>query len=298
MDIRTALACIGVVAGGFLGGCAALDERAVAETHRLDDAPWYVDVAQPGPGPGACAVVLPVTLDPELREAFGYGGRTDRLAPIVAALNARVAERAGCVRAAAAAQAAAPGAGAPRVYVGVSNGEYAPPQAAEPRLTTDRFAPMVLHLQRPTAEWSRRAGALATAAGAPHAIAVQVGVSQYAKGYASTFRKEVALGTGHRPRIRFLTAEDEPVEVLHLTGVLVDATGRPLRAGAEGVLLRDTPFLAQSVGAVRVLDDATFERVLRDERREDLPGAPLQLDVALDNLLAQLTRAEVRVPAR
>jgi hypothetical protein len=37
--------------------------------------------------------------------------------------------------------------------------------------------------------------------------------------------------------------------------------------------------------------------VLQDERREDLPGSPLKLEVALDNLLAQLTRSPPVVPA-
>jgi hypothetical protein len=280
--------------GALAAGCATLDELAVAETRRLADAPYYVDLATP-PAPGACAVVFPVELDPRLGEQFGYAQRLERLQPIVAALNARLAAREGCVRAVGAAPQAAR---APRVYVGTADGEYAPPEAAEQRVRTDRFAPMVLHLERPCDDWRREAGALAAAAGAPYAIAIRLGVGEYAKGYATAFRKEVALGTGHREPIRFLTAEDRPVEVLQLTGVLVDAAGRPLRAGAEGIVLRDTPFLAQAVGATRAIDDFAFERVLEDERRTDLPGAPLKLDVALDNLLAQLVRGEPRVPAR
>ena len=106
-------------------------------------------------------------------------------------------------------------------------------------------------------------------------ILVQPGVSQYGKGYPGAFRKEVALGTGYRQTIRFLAAEDKPVEVLHLTGVLVDAgTGQVVRAGAEGVVPRDTPFLAQTMDVSRVIDDITLERVLEEERRTDLPGSP------------------------
>jgi hypothetical protein len=40
-----------------------------------------------------------------------------------------------------------------------------------------------------------------------------------------------------------------------------------------------------------------LQSVLVSERRQDLPDAPLMLDVALDNLIAQLTRGAVRVPA-
>lgn len=278
----------------LLAGCVALDEYAVAETHRLDDAPYYVALAQPQPTPGACAVVLPATLDPELVDAFGYSGRQREFAPLVDALNARLATRAGCVRAVGDLEAA----GAPRVFVGSADSDYAPPEAAEQRLASDRFAPMVLYVQRPSAGWKQQAAALASGQGDGYLMVIRLGVSQYAKGYSGIFSKEVALGTGYRQPIKFLTAEDKPVEVLHLTGVLVDGTGRPVRAGAEGIVLRDTPFLAQTVDAHRVFDTDELQRVLDRERRTDLPGSPLKLDVALDNLLAQLTRGEVRVPAR
>jgi hypothetical protein len=111
-------------------------------------------------------------------------------------------------------------------------------------------------------------------------------------------RKEVPLGSGHRRPIPFLTAEDRPVEVLHLAGVLFDADGRARRAGAEGILLRDTPFLAQVLDLAILLDDATLARALSGERRPELPGAPLSWEVALDNLLAQLTGGAVLIPAR
>ena len=157
---------------------------------------------------------------------------------------------------------------------------------------------MVLHLQRPSVEWRQQVTALAAAHSARHVIAIQLGVSQYMKGYSGVFRKEVALGTGYRQPVKFLTAEDKPVEVLHLTGVLVDESGKPIRAGAEGIVLRDTPFLAQAIEASRMFDRDELARVVDRDRRQDLPGAPLTLEVALDNLVAQLTRSAVLVPAR
>jgi hypothetical protein len=280
---------------GTIAGCASLDALAVAEVHRLEEAPYYVELAQPQPETGSCAVVLPVTIDPSFEDAFGYAGRARELEPIRAAVNARVEARSGCVRALGGAPAAPQ---PPRVFVGSAESEYAPAGAGDQRLPGDRFSPMVLHLERPGSEWARQAGALAAGAGAPYVIAIQLGVSQYMKGYSGIFTKEVALGTGYRQPVKFLTAEDKPVEVLHLTAVLLDANGRVVRAGAEGIVLRDTPFLAQSLGAVRTFDTAELERVLTDERRDDLTGSPLKLDVALDNLLAQLTRSTVLVPAR
>jgi len=71
-----------------------------------------------------------------------------------------------------------------------------------------------------------------------------------------------------------------------------------VRAGAEGILARDTPFAAQVFDVARDVDERTLGRVLTHERREDLPGDPLAWEVALDNLLAQLRgdRAGLRVP--
>jgi hypothetical protein len=291
--IVAVLSAIG--SAGSLAGCASLDAAAVAETHRLGDAPYYVEIAQPQPAPGSCAIVLPATLDPGFVEMFGYTDRAAELDPLVAALDAATRARTGCTRGVAG-RPAAPG--APRVYVGSAESDYAPLDVGEQRVPGDRFAPMVLHLERPGAQWQQEASRLVAQSGAPYAIAIQLGVSQYMKGYSGVFRKEVALGTGYRQPIKFLTAEDKPVEVLHLTGVLIDASGKVVRAGAEGIVLRDTPFLAQAVDAERTFDDAELRRVLTQERRSDLPGAPLKLDVALDNLIAQLTRAAVRVPAK
>ena len=292
---RTAtLACL-IGIGWLLDGCASLDAQAVAETHRLGDAPYYVEIAQPQPVRGTCAIVFPVTLDPQLGQSFGYTDRAHEFDPLLAALNARLKDRQGCIRAVSVAPTAAR---PPRVYVGSAESEYAPQDVDDQRLPGDRFAPMVLHLERPGVEWRAAAGALVVQSGVQYAVAIQLGVSEYMKGYSGVFTKEVALGTGYRQPVKFLTAEDKPVEVLHLTGVLVDANGKVVRAGAEGIVLRDTPFLAQAVGATRTFDTQELQRVLTRQRRNDLPGAPLSIDVALDNLIAQLTRSEVRVPAR
>jgi hypothetical protein len=85
-------------------------------------------------------------------------------------------------------------------------------------------------MERPTAGWRRGVAASMQQKGSSYAVAIQLGVSQYQKGYSGLFRKEVALGTGYRQPIRFLTSEIKPVEMLHLTGVLVDSSGQPVRA--------------------------------------------------------------------
>ena len=266
------LACL-LGSGWLLVGCVSLDAQAVAETHRLGDAPYYVEIAEPQPARGSCAIVFPVTLDPQLGQSFGYTDRADEFDPLLAALNARLEDRQGCIRAVPAAPTAAR---PPRVYVGSAESEYAPQDVDDQGLPGDRFAPMVLHLERPGVEWRAAAGALVEQSGVQYAVAIQLGVSEYMKGYSGAFTKEVALGTGYRQPVRFLTAEDKPVEVLHLTGVLVDANGRVVRAGAEGMVLRDTPFLAQAVGATRTFDTQELQLVLTQQRRSDLAGAPLE----------------------
>ena len=279
-----AVALLATFAAALAGGAA--QAAVVAETHRLGDAPYYVDLGPARP-PGTCAVVLPAAVDPELPGSFGYGDRLEEFVPLVDALNARIGALRGCVRAA----GAAPGMqGAPRVYVGSADSDEAPIDVGDQRLPGDRFAPMVLHLARPGAEWRRQVATILRDDGADHAIVVQLGVSQYMKGYSGAFRKEVVLGTGYRQPIEFMTAEDKPVEVLHLTGVLVDAQGQVVRAGAEGIVLRDTPFLAQALDVSRGFDDEEIARVLIDQRRQDLPGAPLKIDAAFDSLIAQLSR--------
>jgi hypothetical protein len=296
--MRAVWAMVLVAFAPALAGCAALDEAAVAETHRLGDAPYYVALAAPQPQAGSCALVLPVTLDPALEQQFGYGGRAPEFQPLLEALNDALARRGAtdCVRTLQPAPAL-PGR-APRVFVGGAESEYAPEEGAGQRLPSDRFQPMILHLERPDSAWREALRTILANAGLAYAVQAQLGVSQYMKGYSGVFRKEVALGTGYRVPIKFLTAEDKPVEVLHLTGVIVDASGRPVRAGAEGIMLRDTPFLAQTVDATRTFDGEELQRVRTQSRRNDLPGAPLALQVALDNLLAQLTRGAVTVPAR
>lgn len=106
-------------------------------------------------------------------------------------------------------------------------------------------------------------------------------------------RKEVDLGTGHTASLPWLTSLETPVQVLQLTGALVDRDGQAVRIGAEGIVAKRTRLLVSAVGGVEVLGDEAVQGV-RAERRDDLPGAPLAWQVAMRELVAQLTgRAEV-----
>jgi hypothetical protein len=119
-------------------------------------------------------------------------------------------------------------------------------------------------------------------------VVINLAVSQYPKGRRGVFAKNVLLGTGHERPVKFITAEDTLLQVLQISGVIVNADGQVARAGAEGILARDTPFLAQAFELEKVLDDEGVAAALSSERRDDLPGAPLSLEVAIDNLVGQL----------
>lgn len=282
----------GLTACATLAGCAALDQYAVGETHRLDRVPYYRTLVKgEKPAPGS-VIVLPVTLQREMRDSFMYGDRAGEFAPLLAALNARLSAARECCRAV----ESTPAGEAPQVYIGIAGGDLAPAETEDQRLETDRFAPMVLHLDRPDPAWRDGLASLAGEHGARYTLQISLGVSQYNKGRQGFVRKQVVLGSGHVQPVKFLTAEDKPMEVLHLTGVLLDENGRAVRAGAEGIIARDTPFRLQIFDVSKVLDDLDLAAAL-EERRMDLPGEPHKWQVALDNLIAQLTFGNVIVPA-
>jgi len=289
-SLRVAVVALALIATG----CASLDELAIAQTERLEEGEFYAKMGPGLQGPVDRVVVMPAVLDPELANSLAYGRRAGEFAPIVAALNGALAEDSCCRLLTAAALPP----GAPHVYVGSADGELAPPEARDQVLPHDQFPPMVMHVRRPSAAWQQAMAGLLAREGATHAILVSLGVSQYPKGREGVFGKKVVLGTGHEEPVRFLTAEDKLLELLQLTGVLVNAQGQVVRAGAEGILARDTPFAAQVLDVEKSLDDRTLQAVLTTERRKDLPGEPMKWQAALDNLLWQLQgdRSAATVP--
>lgn len=289
-SLRVAVVALALVATG----CASLDELAVAQTERLEEGEFYAKMGPGLQGPVDPVVLMPAVLDPEFAHSLAYGRRAGEFAPIVAALNGALDGQSCCrLR-----PAAALPAGAPHVYFGSADGELAPPEVRDQVLPHDQFPPMVMHVRRPSAAWQQAMAGLLAREGATHAILVSLGVSQYPKGREGAFGKKVVLGTGHEEPVRFLTAEDKLLEVLQLTGVLVNAQGRVVKAGAEGILARDTPFAAQVFDVEKTLDDRTLQAVLTTERRKDLPGEPMKWQLALDNLLWQLRgdRSAATVP--
>lgn len=99
--------------------------------------------------------------------------------------------------------------------------------------------------------------------------------------------KEVRLGTDYTVGVPWLTSLSQPVQVLQLTGVLVDRDGKAVRAGAEGLLARRTSLLASGFGITSLIGDEEVSRVRR-ATRDEIPGRPLVWQVALETLVSRL----------
>jgi hypothetical protein len=148
---------------------------------------------------------------------------------------------------------------------------------------------MKLAVGRPSPEWTLRAGEAMSARGASRALVVTLEIGQMLlRQSALRGDKELELGTGHTARLPWLTSLETPVSVLQLTGALVDREGKAIRIGAEAFHPKRTPFLLSGAGAQALLRDEDVNEA-RAARREDLPGRPLAWQVALRNLVAQLT---------
>lgn len=277
-----ALALTGVCA---LVGCATLSQQAVGRTDRLRGAPFYKTYAGEATPVAGDVASIPVALDESMSSELFYTGLETALQPLLLAMNEYLAE---IDWVQVLADPALPAAGPPSIYVGSSEGEAAPLSAEIERMEHEKYPPMVIHVGKPSPEWRTALQRLSERHGFRHVLWIRLGLSEYPKADRGLFGKKVVLGTGYEENIRFLSAEDVPVEVLQVSGMLLDGEGNILRAGAEGILSKDSPFWVQIFGARQGIDEEAVRKLLDEERRTDLPGEPLKWRVALHNLVAQL----------
>lgn len=148
---------------------------------------------------------------------------------------------------------------------------------------------MLMAVGRPSPEWtSALAGALEQA-GKEYALVLTLEVGQYWVRQRNLLgAKVVRLGTAHEQDVPWLTSLDQPVQVVQLTGALVGADGRAIRIGAEGIFARRTNIVLSGFGAQELITDEDIER-LRTLRRDDLYGEPLAWQIAVGNVVAELT---------
>jgi hypothetical protein len=179
--------------------------------------------------------------------------------------------------------------GQPRVFVGSSEAETALPGSDMMRQEHDKYAPMIIALKKPAKEWKTALNEQLDTVRGAYVLCIKLAFAEYPKSDMGLFMKKVRLGTNYDRVIRFLSAEDEAVEVLQVTGILLDKKGDVLRAGAEGIIYKDSPFWAQVFDVKKGVDDKAIEKLISAQKRDDLPGKPLAWKAALDMLLKQLS---------
>jgi hypothetical protein len=148
---------------------------------------------------------------------------------------------------------------------------------------------MRLAVGRPSPEWTAWMQELLANANSDRVLLVTLEVGQMLPRQTGLRGdKEIELGTRHVDRLPWLTSLETPVQVLMLTGAIVDRDGKALRIGAEGILARRTRLLVSAVGGQEMLSDDDVSEA-RTRGREDLPDKPTAWRVALRNLVTQLT---------
>jgi hypothetical protein len=148
---------------------------------------------------------------------------------------------------------------------------------------------MLLAVGRPSPRWVSAVAASLAEEQRDYVLVITLEVGQYWTHQKNLLgAKEVRLGTNHSQGVPWLTSLDQPVQVLQLTGALVDREGRAVRVGAEGLVAERTNIVLSGFGAQELITDETVHH-LRTSRRPDVAGNPLVWQVALENLVAALT---------
>ena len=285
--------------GIFLGAFTVLlllDISASAQrTYRLSKAPFYKTFDKKVKFTADTHTLhLPVQIDKMTIGEFFYEKQEQALQPILSTFDAYLDSLSWST---VMSMGDFPTKGAPYLFVGSSESVVAPSSAEMLREEFDKFPPMALHVDKPSKQWKETLLQKMEDSGIDHALIFWIGFNEYPKANKGVFKKKVVLGTDYEPEIRFLSAELEPVEVLQISGMLLDKEGNIIRAGSEAFLYEDSPFWVQAFGASTSIDDNTLANSITEIRREDLPGQPLAWKVAIHNLTQQLTQRPINYSA-
>ena len=153
---------------------------------------------------------------------------------------------------------------------------------------------MSIAIRKPAEPWKKKLKETAAEMDVDYILYISVGFSEYLYQKKALLSKTEVfdLGTGSKIPKKWYHNDDSPVEVLHVTGTLMDAEGTILRSGAEGIIAKNRGFWdlhsLSPFDLDNTVEKSELEKVLTDEKREDLPGQPLKWKVAVQNLVAQL----------
>ncbi|MBN2417105.1 hypothetical protein JXO52_14805 [bacterium] len=264
-------------------GCAALKNLRTSREVIVNNPPYYHGRAPGGSALSVSAGYLPVTTDYRIRREFDDAGWRVILDDIDEFL-----QETGWARPLPAPDL--PDAAAPDIYVGSPGMMGAPVSETGYMDEDDDILPMVLYTRDGSREWKTEIGRICSENQCDYVLVLYLGISQYMVHQRGILGgKEIALGTGHRIPVKWLTSLEDPVEVIHLTGLLIDKEGNIINAGAEGLLAAKTASFFQSIIGLRnAISDKSISGITTDIRRDDLDGDPLAYQVALGNLFGTL----------
>lgn len=271
----------------LLSSCTLLQGARPTTTYFFEEAPYYYGGKEAGrESPG----FFPITLDVRLAESKWDSTRTRNLLPLLEQMNDFLDSLQSITRLASTGLSIEE---APDVFIGLTGSDYDPASYKEmQRVSLAETPRMVMHLRSPSGKWRKKTARLSVERGVGHFLYITLGLSDYEpvqSGWSGQL--ELRLGTGYHIPLPWLN-EPEPIEVLHLTGVLLDREGHILKAGAEGIIAKKTGYLMPVLGLREGIPDYDLRKVSGETRRDDLPGKPLAWKVALQNLVAVLTGQE------
>ncbi|MBC7895575.1 MAG: hypothetical protein H7066_09180 [Cytophagaceae bacterium] len=252
----------------------------------LEHPPW---VAGKEVAPTARVAALPVAYQRGVtQEPIFEPSETGAVTTLLASLNARLDSLASGVRLASPATDVANG--SPDVQFSCVTENLVPDGDC---LRTDGTLgrgrqPRRLAVTRGSETWRSWLGPALAGANADHALVVTLEIGQYLpRQVGLKGDKVIELGTDNRESLPWLTSLETPVQVLQLTGAIVDAEGKAVRIASEGLFARRTGLLLSAVGAQALITEHEVSAFMQ-RRREDAPGAPFAWQVALDALVRRL----------
>jgi hypothetical protein len=158
----------------------------------------------------------------------------------------------------------------------------------EPSTPAEEARSMTLSVERATAAFTDWFATALAGTGSSHAVLITLELAPFwPRQTGLRGNKVVDLGTGYSQELPWLTALDDPIWAVELTGALLDSTGRAVRIGAEGLFARRTRFAIGAIGGQEMVTEEDIAE-LRTLRRADLPAGPLAWQVSLGELVKGL----------
>jgi hypothetical protein len=177
---------------------------------------------------------------------------------------------------------------APDIYVGDASAFGAPTSPID--IDNDENPrSMIIYKSDPSKSWREKLSQVSATGDVDYVLFITIGFSDFFLRQKNILGSKVLeLGTNYTLQINWFSDLDTPAEVFYVTGALLNKEGKIIRAGAEGIIAKKTGFFTSVFDLQDVLSEEDLQKLLKDERREDLPGQPLKWKVALQNLVAQL----------